>query len=86
MCALIFFSFKSMIMESLPLLGVPCSYYTYDAAEDVSGVIGAATADQRLTRSKVEAHDFAIIVAFVTPYNSDRSAIASPIAKFQQTA
>ncbi len=63
----------------LPMIG-PVGTYTYDAAVDASSLAGSATA--HLTRTGAKVVDFAFDVAFVTPYNSSPSTVASPILKF----
>lgn len=63
----------------LPMIG-PVGTYTYDAAVDASAVAGGATA--HLTRTGAKVVDFAFDVAFITPYNSAPSTVASPILKF----
>lgn len=64
----------------LPGLGINVGTYKYDAAVDASGVAGAATA--HLTRTGAMAMDFAVDIAFIAAYNSDRTTIPSSIVKF----
>ena len=67
-------------METLPMSGIQVGVMTYDAAVDGSTTHGAATAG--MTATKMMAQGFHFRGAFLTPYNSDASTIASPIAKF----
>lgn len=64
---------------TLPMIG-PVGTYVYDEAVDASSVAGGATA--HLTRTGAQNFDFAFDVAFITPYNSSPSTVASPILKF----
>ena len=66
-------------IEQLPIAGMPIGIYQYDDAIDANAISGAATA--HLTASKAEHYGFHTAVAFLSPYNSDRSTIASPIMK-----
>lgn len=66
-------------IDTLPLLNFPIGTYYYESVGDFNAIAGAASAD--LTRARKEHYGFAVDVAFVTPYNSDPSSIASPIAK-----
>jgi hypothetical protein len=63
----------------LPMIG-QVGTYVYEEAVNAASVAGAATA--HLTRTGAQNFDFAFDVAFITPYNSDQSTIASPILKF----
>ena len=63
----------------LPMIGTVGTYY-YEEAVNASAVAGAATA--HLTRTTAQNFDFAFDIAFITPYNSAPSTIASPIMKF----
>lgn len=65
---------------NLPILNMPVGAYFYDSVGDYSGIAGAATAD--MTRTRKEHYGFAVDVAFITAYNSDRSSIPSPIIGF----
>lgn len=66
----------------LPVLNRKASYYTYEGAVDASGKFGAASGDLTgTTRTKAIAHDFVVIYATVSTYNSDRATIPSPIMK-----
>ena len=67
-------------IDTLPMLDFPIGTYFYESVGDYSGIAGAATAD--MTRARKEHYGFAVDVAFITPYNSDPSSIANPIAKF----
>lgn len=67
-------------IDTLPMLNFPIGTYFYESKGDFSAIAGAATAD--LTRARKEHYGFAVDVAFITPYNSDPSTIASPIAQF----
>ena len=64
----------------MPGLGINVGTYTYDAVVDASSVASGAT--DHLTRTGAQAFDFAVDVAFVVAYNSDRSTIPGPIVKF----
>lgn len=67
-------------IATLPLLGLPVGTYFYDSVGNYSGIAGAATAD--MVRTRKEHYGFAVDIAFVTPYNSDPSTLASPILGF----
>lgn len=67
-------------IETLPMLNFPMGTYYYESKGDYSAIAGAATAD--MTRVRKEHYGFAVDVAFITPYNSSPSTIASPIMKF----
>lgn len=67
-------------IDTLPMLNFPVGTYYYESKGDYSAIAGAATAD--LNRARKEHYGFAVDVAFVTPYNSSPSTIASPIMKF----
>ena len=64
----------------LPGLGIEVGTYSYISAVDASSVAGAATA--HLTRTSMQAFDFAFDIAFVPAYNSDLTTIPAPILKF----
>lgn len=66
-------------IDTLPMLNFPIGTYYYESVGDYNAIAGAATAD--LTRARKEHYGFAVDVAFVTPYNSDPTTIASPIMK-----
>lgn len=68
-------------IENLPMLNIPVGTYYYESVADVSGIAGAATAD--MTRGLKQHYGFAVDVAVVTPYNSDPTAVASPIIQLQ---
>lgn len=65
---------------NVPMLDLNMGSYFYEEVVDASGLAGAATAD--MTRTKAEVFDWAIDVAFLFAYNSDRATIASPAIKF----
>lgn len=67
-------------IATLPLLNMPVGTYFYDSVGDYSGIAGAATAD--MTRTRKEHYGFAVDVAFITAYNSDRDTLPSPILAF----
>lgn len=67
-------------IDTLPLLNIPVDTYFYYGVSDESALAGAATA--HLTRAAKEHYGFAIDVAFVTAYNTDLAANASPIVRF----
>lgn len=64
----------------LPLLNIPCGTYFYDSVGDYSAIAGTATAD--MTRTRKEHYGFAVDIAFMTAYNSDKTKLASPIIGF----
>ena len=69
-------------MVDLPVIDRKAGYYTYDGAVDASGKFGAASGDLTgTTRTKAIAHDFVVIYATISVYNSDRATIPSPIMK-----
>lgn len=67
-------------ISQLPLLGIPVGTMEYESVGDLNAWDGAATAD--LTRGRKQHFGFAVDVAYVVAYSSDRSTIASPIIKF----
>lgn len=67
-------------IATLPLLNIPCGTYFYDSVGDYSAIAGDATTD--MTRTRKEHYGFAVDVAFLTPYNSDATKLASPIISF----
>lgn len=67
-------------IATLPLLNIPCGTYFYDSVGDFNAIAGAATKD--MTRTRKEHYGFAVDVAFVTAYNSNPNALASPILSF----
>lgn len=67
-------------IDTLPILGMPVGTYFYDSVGDYSALAGAASAD--MVRTRKEHYGFAVDVAMLTPYNSDRATIASPILAF----
>lgn len=66
-------------IERLPIADMNVGVYQYDDAVNGSALSGAATA--LLTSTKAEAYAFHTAIATLTTYNSDRTTIASPIAK-----
>ncbi|MGL5980711.1 MAG: hypothetical protein ACRCZY_07550, partial [Phocaeicola sp.] len=64
-------------IDTLPMLNFPIGTYYYESKGDFSAIAGAATAD--MTRARKEHYGFAVDIAIITPYNSDPTAIASPI-------
>lgn len=64
----------------MPLLGIPVGTFYYESVGDQNNIVGAATAD--LTRGIKQHFGWCVDLAFITPYNSDRSAVASPIIQF----
>lgn len=67
-------------IATLPLLNMPVGTYFYDSVGDYSAIAGAATAD--VTRTRKEHYGFAVDVAFITAYNSDKATLPSPILAF----
>ena len=67
-------------IATLPLINLPVGTYFYDSVGDYSGIAGVATAD--MVRTRKEHYGFAVDIAFVTPYNSDPTNLASPILAF----
>lgn len=67
-------------IATLPLINLPVGTYFYDSVGDFSAIGGAGTAD--MVRTRKEHYGFAVDIAFVTPYNSDPSNLASPILGF----
>lgn len=67
-------------IATLPLLNIPCGTYFYDSVGDYSAIAGAATTD--MTRTRKEHYGFAVDIAFMTAYNSDKTKLASPIIGF----
>lgn len=65
---------------TLPFIGVPCGSYYYESVGDYSGIAGEASAD--MDRVKKQHYGFAVDVAFVTNYNSDKTKKAQPILAF----
>ena len=64
----------------LPGLNIEFGTYTYDEAVDLSGAGNAAIT--HLTRTGATNFDFAVDLAFLTPYVSDASDPITPIIKF----
>lgn len=67
-------------IATLPILNMPVGTYFYDSVGDYSGIGGAATAD--MTRTRKEHYGFAVDVAFIVAYNSDKTKKANPIIAF----
>lgn len=67
-------------ISTLPLINLPVGTYFYDSVGDFSGIAGAATAD--MVRTRKEHYGFAVDVAFMTAYNSNKASIPSPILGF----
>lgn len=67
-------------IATLPLLNIPCGTYFYDSVGDYSAIAGTATTD--MTRTRKEHYGFAVDIAFMTAYNSDKTKLASPIIGF----
>lgn len=65
---------------TLPMLGLQCGTYFYDSVGDYNAIGGAATSD--MVRTRKEHYGFAVDLAFVTAYNSDKETLASPILGF----
>jgi hypothetical protein len=67
-------------IATYPVINMPVGTYFYDSVGDYSTIAGAATAD--MTRTRKEHYGFAVDVAFITAYNSDRATLPSPILSF----
>ena len=67
-------------IATLPVLNMPVGTYYYESVGDYSSIAGAASED--MVRAHKEHYGFAVDVAFITSYNSDPSALASPIIAF----
>lgn len=67
-------------IATYPVINMPVGTYFYDSVGDYSAIAGAATAD--MTRTRKEHYGFAVDVAFITAYNSDRDTLPSPILAF----
>ena len=67
-------------MDVLPMLNIPVGTYYYEGVGDYNTIAGAASAD--MTRNLKQHYGFSVDVCFVTAYNSDPAALASPILKF----
>ena len=67
-------------IATLPLLNMPVGTYFYDSVGNYSNIAGAATAD--MVRTRKEHYGFAVDVAFMTAYNSNRAELPSPIVAF----
>lgn len=63
----------------MPGLELPFGTYTYRAAVDLSANANVASG---LTRTTMQAFDFAVDIAFILAHNSDRVTIPSPIIAF----
>ena len=67
-------------IATYPVINMPVGTYFYDSVGDYSAIAGAATAD--MTRTRKEHYGFAVDVAFITAYNSNRATLPSPILAF----
>lgn len=67
-------------IATYPVINMPVGTYFYDSVGDYSAIAGAATTD--MTRTRKEHYGFAVDVAFITAYNSDRATLPSPILSF----
>lgn len=67
-------------IATYPVINMPVGTYFYDSVGDYSAIAGAATTD--MTRTRKEHYGFAVDVAFITAYNSDRTTLPSPILSF----
>lgn len=67
-------------IATYPVINMPVGTYFYDSVGDYSTIAGAATTD--MTRTRKEHYGFAVDVAFITAYNSDRATLPSPILSF----
>lgn len=67
-------------IATYPVINMPVGTYFYDSVGDYKAIAGDATAD--MTRTRKEHYGFAVDVAFVTAYNSDRKTLPSPILLF----
>jgi hypothetical protein len=65
--------------DVLPGLNLPIGTYYYEGVGDYSAISGGFTAGTRVIKRH---YGFAVLIAFLTPYNSDATTIASPILKF----
>lgn len=61
----------------LPLLNIPCSTYFREGVADKNTIDGAASAD--MTRVAVESYGFSIDIGYITAFNDDAAANASPV-------
>lgn len=67
-------------IATYPVINMPVGTYFYDSVGDYSDIAGTATAD--MTRTRKEHYGFAVDVAFITAYNSNKAALPSPILSF----
>ncbi len=67
-------------IAQLPMLNMEVGTYFYNSVGDFSAIAGAASED--MVRVRKEHYGFAVDVAFITAYNSDADALASPILAF----
>lgn len=67
-------------IATLPLVNIPVGTYFYDSVGDYSAIAGVATSD--MTRTRKEHYGFAVDVAFITAYSSNRESVPSPILGF----
>lgn len=66
--------------DVLPGLNVPIGTYYYEGVGDNSGIVGSGF--DKGTRTWKRYFGFAILIAFVTAYNSDPTTRANPVLKF----
>lgn len=66
-------------ISTLPYLDMPIGTYYYEGVGDNSGIVSGGT---NMTRTVKRYFGFAVLVAFLTPYNSAASTLANPILKF----
>ena len=64
----------------LPVINMPVGTYFYDSVGNFSTIAGDASKD--MDRVRKEHYGFAVDVAFITAYNSDKSSQPSPIIAF----
>lgn len=65
--------------DVLPMLNLPIGTYYYEGVGDYSAIVGGQNA--KMTRVIKRHFGFAVLLAFLTPYNSDAANIANPILK-----
>jgi len=66
--------------DVLPGLNLPIGTYYYEGVGDYNTTFGAGTA--KATRVVKRHYGFAVLIALLTPYNSNAATVASPILKF----
>lgn len=67
-------------IATLPFLNIPVGTYFYDSVGDYRAIAGDASAD--MDRTRKEHYGFAVDVAFMTAYSSDRDSIPGPIISY----